>query len=171
MPPDVPDLGSLYDAHARRVWRTLVRLGVPSASVEDAVQDVFLTAHQRLAGFRGAASPSTWLLGIAVRVAANLRRSSRLRVLEPVDEALPDGAQGLEEHVEARRRLAELQRLLAGLPDEQREAIVLVDFEQLTAPEAAEVLDVSVNTVSSRLRLGRAALRRALTPAAQEVVP
>lgn len=169
MPPDAPDLGELYDAHVHRVWRTLLRLGVPSSSVEDAVQDVFLTAHQRLPALRGATSPGAWLLGVAVRVAANVRRSNHRRTLAPIDGELVDSAPGPHEHVEARRRLAELQRALGGLPDEQREAIVLVDFEQLTAPEVAETLGVSANTVSSRLRLGRAALRRVLSLAGQEV--
>lgn len=166
MPPHVPDLATLYDAHARRVWRTLLRLGVPPSAVEDAVQDVFLTAHQRLAGFRGASALGTWLLGIAVRVAANARRARQRRgVLEPVDDALVDPGQGPDQHLEARRRLLELQRVLGELPDEQREVVVLVDLEQLTAPEVAEALDVNVNTVSSRLRLGRAALSRALAGA------
>lgn len=169
MPPDGPDLGELYDAHVHRVWRTLLRLGVPSSSVEDAVQDVFLTAHQRLPSLRGVAEPGAWLLGVAVRVAANARRSLRRRVLEPVEDELEDAGPGPHEQVEARRRLAALQRALGALPDEQREVIVLVDFEQLTAPEVAGALGVSVNTVSSRLRLGRAALRRVLALAGQEV--
>lgn len=169
MSPDELDLGELYDAHVVRVWRTLVRLGVPAASVEDAVQDVFLTAHQRRAVLRGVASPEAWLLGVAVRVAANARRAVHRRTLEPVAEDLMDLGPDPHEQTEARRRLAELQRALGRLPDEQREAIVLVDFEQLTAPEVADALGVSANTVSSRLRLGRAALRRVLAEAGQEV--
>jgi RNA polymerase sigma-70 factor (ECF subfamily) len=49
------------------------------------------------------------------------------------------------------------------LPDEQREVVVLIDLEQLTAPQVAEALEVKLNTVYSRLRLGRAALTRALS--------
>ena len=75
MPPEVPDIARLYEAHARQVWRTLVRLGVPSSGIEDAVQDVFLTAHQRSESFEGRSSASTWLVGIAVRIAANVRRA------------------------------------------------------------------------------------------------
>ena len=52
--------------------------------------------------------------------------------------------------------------MLSRLPDEQREVVVLVDLEQLTAPQVADALEVKLNTVYSRLRLGRAALSRAL---------
>ena len=163
MPPQPPDLARLYDAHARQVWRTLARLGVPSSAVEDAVQDVFLTAHQRLDGFEARSSASTWLVGIAVRVAANVRRAMQRRgALRLVDDTLVDPARGPDQRLEQQRDLRELDRVLSRLPDEQREVVVLVDLEQLTAPQVAEALEVKLNTVYSRLRLGRSALTRAL---------
>ena len=164
MPPQLPDLARLYDAHARQVWRTLARLGVPSSAVEDAVQDVFLTAHQRLDGFEGRSSASTWLVGIAVRVAANVRRAMQRRgALRLVDDQLVDPARGPEQRLEHQRNLRELDQVLSRMPDEQREVVVLIDLEQMTAPQAAEALEVKLNTVYSRLRLGRAALTRALS--------
>lgn len=161
MRPPLPDLRRLYQAHARQVWRTLARLGVPPDAVEDAVQDVFLTAHQKLGDFEGRSATSTWLIGIAVRVAANARRTGRRRaqavVPEPSDSALrPD------EQLERRRALEALDATLSKLVPEQREVVVLMELERLSAPEAAEALGVNVNTVYSRLRLGRAALSRAL---------
>lgn len=171
MPSEVPDITRLYDAHARQVWRALIRLGVNSWVVEDAVQDVFLIAHQRFASFQGRSSEKTWLIGIAVHVAANLRRAAvrrgTLRLLDepPADPAATDP----EKDLERRRKLVQLEAVLGGLPDEQREAVVLVDLEQLSVPEAAEALEVKLNTLYSRLRLGRAALHRALSGAQQEV--
>lgn len=153
-----PDLASLYDAHARRVWRTLSHLGVPAHRVEDAVQDVFLTAHQRLADFKGRSSALTWLLGIAVRVAANARRSERPTLVMPelATDETPHAV------LEQRRRLAVLDRVLGQLPTEQREVVVLIDLERLSAPDVAELLGAKLNTIYSRLRLGRAALTRAV---------
>lgn len=152
------NLASLYDAHARRVWRTLNHLGVPPSAIEDAVQDVFLTAHQRLVAFEGRSSELTWLLGIAVRVAANARRKIRRLVVVPdgVSTTTPEMA------LEQRQRLATLERVLAQLRTEQREVVVLIDLEGLSAPEVAALLEVKVNTVYSRLRLGRAALTTAV---------
>ena len=162
MRPEVPDIARLYQAHARQVWRTLLRLGVSTAAVEDAVQDVFLTAHQRLAGFESRSNPSTWLVGIAVRVAANARRSvTRRGVLRLLDDRLVDPKSGPDQRLEQQRSLLELEQVLATLPEDQREVVVLMDLEQLTAPQAAEALEVKLNTVYSRLRLGRAALSRA----------
>lgn len=162
------DLTTLYEDHARRVWRTLVRLGVPSAGVEDAVQEVFLTAHRRLDTFGVRSGPATWLIGIAVKVAANTRRRSTSRATVELGDSLPALGANVEEELERRRRLHELEAVLSQLPDEQREAVVLCDLEQLSAPEVSEALSVNVNTVYSRLRLGRAALARALKGAREE---
>ncbi len=169
MRPEVPDIARLYQAHARQVWRTLLRLGVPSATVEDAVQDVFLTAHQRLGGFEGRSNPGTWLVGIAVRVAANARRSvTRRGVLRLLDDGLVDPKSGPDQHLEQQRSLLELEQVLAKLPEDQREVVVLIDLEQLTAPQVAEALEVKLNTIYSRLRLGRAALSRAFQKPEEE---
>jgi len=170
MPREVPDIARLYDDHARQVWRTLARLGVPPAAVEDAVQDVFLTAHERLEGFEGRSSLSTWLVGIAVRVAANARRAAqRQGTLKLVDEHFADASRGPEQHLEHQRSLRELDAVLSALPDDQREVVVLCDLEQLTAPQVAEAIDVKLNTIYSRLRLGRAALSKALHRATGEI--
>ncbi len=163
MRPEVPDIARLYQAHARQVWRTLLRLGVQRAGLEDAVQDVFLTAHQRLAGFEGRSNPGTWLVGIAVRVAANARRATQRRGhVRLLDAGLVDPSRGPEQQLAQQRSLQELEQVLSRLPEEQREVVVLIDLEQLTAPQAAEALEVKLNTVYSRLRLGRAALTKAL---------
>lgn len=162
MRPEVPDIATLYQAHARQVWRTLSRLGVHPPGIEDAVQDVFLTAHQRLASFEGRSNPGTWLVGIAVRVAANARRSTQRRGHVRLLDGLADPAQGPEQQLSQQRSLQELEQVLAKLPEEQREVVVLIDLEQLTAPQAAEALEVKLNTVYSRLRLGRAALSKAV---------
>jgi RNA polymerase sigma-70 factor (ECF subfamily) len=165
MASEVPDLTTLYAAHARQVWRTLLRLGVSPAAVEDAVQDVFLTAHQKLSGFQGRSAPATWLIGIAVRVAANARRARR-----PVQlvDSLVDPNHGPDQRLEQQRDLQELERVHSRLPEEQREVVVLMDLEQLTAPQAAEVLEVKLNTIYSRLRLGRAALSKSLKESRHE---
>lgn len=169
MASEAPDLTTLYAAHARQVWRTLVRLGVPPAAVEDAVQDVFLTAHQRLRGFEGRSNPATWLVGIAVRVAANARRAtSRRGSVQLVDARLVDPTRGPDQRLEQQRALQELELVLARLPEEQREVVVLMDLEQLSAPQAAEALEVKLNTVYSRLRLGRAALSKSLKESRHE---
>jgi RNA polymerase sigma-70 factor (ECF subfamily) len=161
------DLTELYATHWRQVWRTLARLGVPPHLVEDAVHDVFLAAHVRRPPRPD--SSSGWLLGVAVRIAANVRRRQQRRGEHvPIEDGVISTGRGADDELEARRRLARFEQVVSTLPDEQREAFVLCDLEQLTAREAAEVLDEKVNTVSSRLRLARAALAKILTANAEE---
>src|SRR5262245_55610527 len=73
------DFDSLYDANADAVFRTLSRLGVETAQLEDAVQEVFVTAWKKQADFAFRASVKTWLTGIAINVAAHHRRSAARR--------------------------------------------------------------------------------------------
>lgn len=140
----------------------VARLGVPPPFVEDVVQEVFLTAHQRLGDFKGRSAPETWLLGIAIRLAANARRRKHDAVA--LSDGQRDPSHGPDHELDRRRAVAQLERVLSQLPEEQREIVVLMDLEQLTAPEVAEALEVKLNTVYSRLRLGRAALARSLEP-------
>ena len=70
----VPALAEVYRAHVGFVWRVLRRLGVEDAALEDVVHDVFLVVHRRLADFEGRSAVTTWLYGIARRVAADYRR-------------------------------------------------------------------------------------------------
>jgi RNA polymerase sigma-70 factor, ECF subfamily len=150
---------ALYRAHFQFVWRSLRRLGLRDSSVEDALQDVFLVAHRKLATFEGRASHRAWLFAIAIRVAAEHRRRDGRLILDPdasLSSAHPDST------FELRQRMQLLDRLLAGLSDEQRAVFVMAEIEQFSVPEIAEALGEKLNTVYSRLRLGRERFERAL---------
>lgn len=156
-------LERVYADHAAFVWRTVRRLGVPAASVEDAVQDVFVVVHRRLAEFEGRSSVRTWLFAIVRRVARDHRPSKRQ---EPMDAAAVDAFPGQDagplafaERAQAARLM---QDLLDELDDEKREAFILVDLEEMSVPEAALALSANVNTVYSRVRAARQELEQAL---------
>jgi RNA polymerase sigma-70 factor (ECF subfamily) len=158
--PPGPSTGfaAVYEATFGVAWRTLARLGVPDGSLDDACQEVFLVVHRRLGDFLGRSQLKTWVVGIATRVAADHRRAARRKPApQPLDAALPDPARSPLEHASVAQERALVQRLLAELPDEQREVLVLTEMEQLTAPEISEALEVNLNTVYSRLRLARRA--------------
>ena len=169
-PPTAPDLTprQLYDSHFAFVWRNLRRLGIPDAILEDAAQDVFLVVHRRWDSFDSRwSSVETWLFGILLRVARNHRRSLRRRawaIPSPgeVVEVVPSPAAGPAELVQRREAVAMLDRLLDSLDDDKRAIIVLVDIEQLSVPQAAESLDVNLNTAYWRLRTARTQLRKSL---------
>jgi RNA polymerase sigma-70 factor (ECF subfamily) len=165
-PPAPVDFSAVYRDEFDFVWRTLRRCGVLEASLDDAVQDVFLVVYTRLASFEGRSSLRTWVFGIARRVARDHRPSPRVGA-EPVDaetlEALPEvEAKSPLATVEVAERARLLERLLASLTPEKREAFILVELEQMTVNEASEALGVNVNTLSSRVRAARSELEQAL---------
>ncbi len=157
------DLSVVYRNNHAFVWRSLRHLGLPRASVDDAVQDVFLVVHRRLGHFDGRTSIRNWLYGIARRVASQYRRGTRraIRRLEVVSD--PDSHAG-PDGVVARISAAEIvRRFLAELDEDKREVFVLAELEGMTAVEIAEALQLNVNTVYGRLRAARQRFARALT--------
>jgi RNA polymerase sigma-70 factor (ECF subfamily) len=151
-----------YHEHFDYLWGLLGRLGVPRPQLEDAVQEIFLVLHRRRDEFRGDASVRTWLHGIAVHVARRQRDRARRHAAPPLGVLVPVAPTSPEAEASARQALARLDRILAGLSDEQREVFVLAEVAELAAPEIAELLAVNLNTVYSRLRLARAHVRAAL---------
>ena len=153
---------ALYDDHFDFVFRNVRRLGVPDAHVDDAVQEVFLVVHRRLAEFEGRSSVKTWVFGILARVAADHRRSLRrksphLRSPGGAIEAdtIIDERDGPHEILTRAEGVRLLHDLLDELDDEKRAVLVLAELEQMTAPEIAESLALNLNTVYARLRAAR----------------
>jgi RNA polymerase sigma-70 factor (ECF subfamily) len=164
-PVGVRAFETIYERYFPYIWRSVQRLGVPAAHTDDVVQEVFIIAHQKLAGFEGRSSIKTWLYGIALRRARVYRAQAPLAWLqEGVDDArahAPDSTRpdSRAEYAEAARVV---NAILNGMDDDQREVFVLAELEELSAPEIAEVLGVKPNTVYSRLRLARWSFDRAV---------
>ena len=158
------DFDAVYTLNADYVWLTLRRLGVAEADIPDVAHDVFLTAHRKLATFDRARPVRPWLFGLALRLAANHRRSRRRRreVDVEVPEAVDDSANPAA-HLAQRQAQALVFAALDDLPDDQRAVFVLHDLEGQPVPAIAEALGVPVPTVYSRLRLGRERFAKAAT--------
>lgn len=159
------DWSVFYDAHFDYVWRSLRRLGVPEATLDDAAQEVFVVALRRQGQFEGRSSVRTWLFGIAWNRARELARSARRRAEDELPEYLPDVASPNQEQRAIDTQALELvYRALDELTGDRRAVLVMADVEEMTATEIAELLAIPVNTVYSRIRLARrdfeAALRR-----------
>jgi RNA polymerase sigma-70 factor (ECF subfamily) len=156
-PDPAPTFDAFYHQHFAFVWRALRQLGVPSASLDDAAQNVFLIVHRRLLEFEGRAHPRTWLFRIALRVASDARRSLRRKgTHDALDgDAVPDPAGGPMESLVKSEAVARLERVLDQLDDDKRAVFVLAELEQMTVPEIARALGINANTVGSRLRAAR----------------
>ena len=152
-PPDSAGFGALYGAHFKAVWRTLQRLGVHPGSVDDATQEVFVTAWRKWDDFEGRSTERTWLLGIALKVASDTRRKQR-----PTEEISPElqvGGPGPESLAASRQVSQRVELLLSRLEPERREVLLLVDLEGYSVPEVASATGVNLNTLYTRLRSAR----------------
>src|SRR5689334_6067985 len=106
----------IYDQSLDYVWRSLQSLGVRGHALDDAVQDVFLVVHRRLADFEGRSSVRTWVFGIAIRVARDHRRRDRRKGgLSPLDFEIADHAPGPDEEAAKSEALRELSAVLEEL--------------------------------------------------------
>jgi RNA polymerase sigma-70 factor, ECF subfamily len=151
------NIADLYEEHVDFVWRMATRLGVPAAQLEDAVQEVFLVLHRRREEFRHASSVRTWIGGIVVRVAQDVRRSGARHVKKLNELELVPTPEARDPHdaAEDAQSLARALRLLEQLDEDQRIVFVLTELEELSAREIAEIIGSNPNTVASRLRLAR----------------
>lgn len=154
---------ALYEAHFEFVWRSLRRMGIHEAHLDDGVQEVFVVAHRRLGDFEGRSSARTWLFGIARRVASEFRRWNRRKNQhDALPETVLDDARGPHEEAERREAMRVLEACLEQIQEERREVFVLMEMEGMTAPEVAEATGVALNTVYSRLRLARGEFEKAV---------
>jgi RNA polymerase sigma-70 factor (ECF subfamily) len=149
----------VYRRHAGFVRSLLSKMGM-AASVDDALQDVFVVVHRRLREFDGRHSLRSWLYAIARRVASHYRRSLR-RAFDcvPLEYEVPDRAPGPLELAQQRETLSEIEALFAELDPDKRQVLVLADIEQRSVPEIAEMTGTGLSTIYTRLRRARQSLQ------------
>ncbi len=148
-------LERLVREHHTFVWRTLQRLGVPSAEIADAVQEVFLLTGRKLDEIR---DDRGFLFQTSMFVAGHIRRRAQ-RCREVVDEervhAEIDERATPEQSVEAAEARATLQAILDAMPEELRVVFLLFELERITMIEISRMLGIPAGTVASRLRRAR----------------
>jgi len=158
---------ALYDAHVDRVFRLVYRMAGDLDRAQDWVQETFIRAFDRLAGFRGESALSTWLCSIAISVSLNgMRQVRRAREREVgLDDAGPLGHQPIQADPDLRTRLGQA---IEALPDGYRAVFVMHDVEGYTHDEIARALGVQTGTSKAQLFRARARLREALADFARE---
>lgn len=164
-PRGVPSFCEVYEAHFDFVYRSVRRLGARDDQVDDAVQDVFVVVHRRLAAFEGRSTMKTWLFGIAMRVVADHRRRTarKERPTVPLRESVIDSPSGCPHRAAKKAEAVRiLHEVLDSMDDDKRAVFVMAELEQMSSPEIAEALGVKLNTVYSRLRAARATFELAV---------
>lgn len=155
---DAARVTQMLRAHYDDVWRVLRRLGVSDGAIEDGAQQVFIVASQKLDRIEEG-KERAFLLGTAVRIAANHRRTAVVRyerATEDVDVG-PSGGPAVDELVDEKRLRAILDDVLASLPEDLRTVFVLFELEEQGVSEIAAMLGIPRGTAASRLRRAREA--------------
>lgn len=160
---DVRAFETLYRKHHGRLVGLVTRLTRQAELGDEVANEAMLVLWQRASDFRGASRVSTWLCGIAYRLA--LKRLARDgRRPETVEIAEDHGVDTRSpEHAYAeRQRHDRLRRAIAALPPAQRAVVDLTFAEGCSYPEIAELLDLPLGTVKTRMFHARTRLRHAL---------
>lgn len=177
---DLDAFNQLVIRHERAVYGTCLRMLRDPHLAEDATQDAFIRAWNAIDSFRGGIV-RPWLLRIATNRTYDLLRSRARRPAQSLDaqpfETEPEWTTQAQpsEHPESFSTRGEmstfLEEALATLPEDQRVAIVLSDVQGYGYDEIAEIMDIAVGTVKSRISRGRSRLRDYLqnTPQGMEL--
>jgi RNA polymerase sigma-70 factor (ECF subfamily) len=161
-------IAHIFSEHADFVWRSLRRLGVPSADVDDALQEVFLVVHRRIAEYEDRGLMRAWLFSISRQVSSHYHRGVKRSEARHRGLVVSSTAPDLEEVVARREAEQLVSAFLDQLEEPQRLVFYLADIEGLTAPEIASALEVNLNTVYGRLRQARKRFELVIAEQARE---
>ena len=166
---------TLVKPYERRVYVTALALLRNDADAQDVAQEAILKAFANLRQFRGESKFSTWLIQITVNEARMRQRKQRADLFEPIAELqdeegaytprdFADWREIPSEALERSEIRALLAKALASLAQKYREVFLLRDVEQISIEETAEVLNISIASVKTRLLRARLMLRDILAP-------
>ncbi len=155
----------------RPIYGLSLRMLGRDEDARDVCQETFLAAFRNLRKFRGDAKFSSWLYRIALNACHTKLRKNSGAAEQSIDqeddegrkfELADDGAEFMPDRLHRDQRATAVRRALQALPAEMRQVIVMKEYEELTFAEIAEILNVPVSTVKSRLYTGLQQMRARL---------
>lgn len=164
----------LVERYQQMVFRTCMGFLHNREEAEDLAQDVFIRAYQSLSRFRGESAFSTWLYRIAVNASLNrIRRSSLKITFETLENTVISAPATSEDDPEkiliSREQSVWLRRAVNSLPENQRTAIILSKYEDLSQKEIAEIMMTSEGAVESLLFRAKRNLRKRLSSESKKI--
>jgi RNA polymerase sigma-70 factor (ECF subfamily) len=181
--PDRAELDERFEREAipliREMYAAAVRMTRNPADAEDLLQETYLRAYRGFSGFEEGTNLRAWLYRILTNAFINTYRKRQREPQMVSDDELEEwylyeklGGEGAESSAEAQVLESlpdeDVQEALADLPEQFRLAVLLADVEGFSYKEIAEILDIPIGTVMSRLHRGRRALEKRLWDVVRE---
>jgi RNA polymerase sigma-70 factor (ECF subfamily) len=168
---DTSSFGVLVRRYQDRLYNSVYRLVDHPDDAQDVVQEAFLNAYQSLESFKGDALFFTWLYRIAFNTAISLKRKQRVTL--SIDASQDSDGHGIDPHdpaddahpgwaMEQAEQERKIHAALVRLSSEHRTVLVMKDMEGRKYEDMAELLDVPIGTIRSRLHRARLELRQLL---------
>jgi RNA polymerase sigma-70 factor (ECF subfamily) len=162
------ELSEKIEASRGRLYRVAFSWCHDAALADDLAQETLARGLARVEQLREAERLSSWLFSILHRCWIDHLRARREDLDEEALAELPSDLPGPEGHAEQQETVGRVRAAIAALPLGQRQVVTLVDLEEFSYAEVADVLAIPIGTVMSRLCRARAALRGLLEPAAAQ---
>jgi RNA polymerase sigma-70 factor, ECF subfamily len=177
---DARGFKELFDTHVTMVYNVCFRMLNNRADAEDVSQEVFFEAYKSIKRFRFDSKISTWLYRIAVNRSLNHQRNKKMERWLSLDfvsdekgnkdfEALGTTDENADNVLEKRDTERIVQEAINSLPNQQRITILLHRYEELSYEEIAQIMNVTVASVESRLHRAKQTLAKKLLPLKKEL--
>jgi RNA polymerase sigma-70 factor (ECF subfamily) len=158
--------GDLIKPYQDRLYNTLFRILGSREDAAETLQDALIRAYRRLSSFHHDSSFYTWLYRVAVNLALTRRQNRRENtrsLSEKTNEVIAENTRP-GQNLEADERRQLIEKALAGVPEVFRVALVLKEIEGMKYEEIAQILNLPIGTVRSRLHRARQEMRQRLQP-------
>lgn len=166
---DAEAFNALLGAHEKQMYAVSLRMCQNREDAQDCLQEAMIRVFRAISGFKGQSSFSTWLYRITMNTCLDELRRRKTKQNSSLDGLLDMGWAPADENMSPERHAmnAETRRQLnaaiSNLPEDMRSAIVLRDIHGLSYDEIADVLNINVGTIKSRISRGRVKLREELS--------
>lgn len=170
---DMDAFAILVERYQNRIYSAVLNYVYNTDDAVDITQEAFVRAYTKLRSFTSGSTFYTWLYRIAINAAIDFLRKRKSKPLDSLDDprfaelgfepVAPDGSSSPEKLAVRGEQSRIMRAAISSLSDKLRMAVVLHDVEGLSQEEVAEILQIPVGTVKSRISRGRAELRQLLS--------
>lgn len=160
--------GELVTKYQVRLYNTMIQVVGNREDAYDVTQDAFMQAYLRLDTFRQSSKFYTWLYRIAFNAAIGMRRRYRMyraseSIQQDMNDQFVDRERRPDEKLISEENINVVREVVNGLEDDFRSVVVLRELEEFSYEEIAEILDIPIGTVRSRLHRARIMIRDQLS--------